>query len=963
MNERKFVLEADGEAFNKEAQANNISDTTVVYSKKVADATKIASQLDRYDDFANLKIPEESYERSAQTGIYGIQRNQYVHGNGSVILRHQSEAAKSFLRELRGFGLLADIVGSGKTYEACLVLSELATRGKVKSVLFIVPNVSKQAWKRVAELEFGMGKGNLKEVVEFDDIQRMKGDNIRPAHPIIVSVEDFAKWDTTQVSDILFDAVIVDEAHRLCNEKDNNARAMMLLSTLMEVKKKYNSTYCILLSATPHDGNLEQMFKLWYFIRCKGGNPKDFEPKEESQRTASYRRERAYYTNVVCRGATTVAEFIAVSKKYELEGIVGEGDGMQLHVSRFKDNYYKFLQSKLGGDYEKKYKMLPEGQKRVWRDEYLAQERAKPDSTVAQDVITNIARAYHNGVMRSIMIRQPRSSNKPKKRSVENIYFFPVDKIPANAMLKYDNVKFEVDYNHLFDSKGITFTNAQGQQDHRAFPHFVRYFSNANTYHAIYAELLLSTILGSIGSFNDSNLFGKANSLRYYWEQFAATTNSEITNTVKLMPSNADVFDQKYEVFAKIATENANNKILVFFDYNLTQQDVNYGQWKKLYETIKQKNPELLDRVIYATSNNGEDVLSDEQGKYYVNKFNDTDAAILIVGVTSMTESLNLQESNIAINFQVTPDPQAMDQRIGRVHRLGQKQDVRIISLACMNQLEGYALAYLSRIGIMHSTSNDASIIAGSNDSMVAIRCPACGKVELISSVEYNERKHNNKLICTFSEICTRDGKGTVMQEINIHQFQCDKCGVQFNRGSGEEGYRCFATNNTNRSKLVNNGGNDYYCSKICSMKNCNRFATTLKGKCAILNMYQDKPISVSQCKVICYQCKYYGNLCPAKCSMMFDNSLDSIKGCIGCDQSQCNPPPHIISFDDNWTAQCPKCKTGVLRQKKARTFEDYIRASYSFVVDGGRGFCDNLGKEARKTDDIRLVLENDDNK
>ena len=36
----------------------------------------------------------------------------------------------------------------------------------------------------------------------------------------------------------------------------------------MATKKKANSTYCVLLSATPHSGNLEKMFRLWYFIRC-----------------------------------------------------------------------------------------------------------------------------------------------------------------------------------------------------------------------------------------------------------------------------------------------------------------------------------------------------------------------------------------------------------------------------------------------------------------------------------------------------------------------------------------------------------------------------------------------------------------------------------------------------------------------------------------------------------------------
>lgn len=67
---------------------------------------------------------------------------------------------------------------------------------------------------------------------------------------------------------------------------------MKLLSLMMETKKKANMTYCLLLSATPHSGNLEHMFRLWYFIRCKGGNPGDFDEKDDKDRSADYNKEK-----------------------------------------------------------------------------------------------------------------------------------------------------------------------------------------------------------------------------------------------------------------------------------------------------------------------------------------------------------------------------------------------------------------------------------------------------------------------------------------------------------------------------------------------------------------------------------------------------------------------------------------------------------------------------------------------
>ena len=69
-----------------------------------------------------------------------------------------------FLKELRGFGLLADVVGSGKTFEACAILSELAVRGKMQSLLLVVPSQVYDSWINVLENLFGLGDGVLLQV-------------------------------------------------------------------------------------------------------------------------------------------------------------------------------------------------------------------------------------------------------------------------------------------------------------------------------------------------------------------------------------------------------------------------------------------------------------------------------------------------------------------------------------------------------------------------------------------------------------------------------------------------------------------------------------------------------------------------------------------------------------------------------------------------------------------------------
>lgn len=114
------------------------------------------------------------------------------------------------------------------------------------------------------EMKFGLGKGVLRHVgkdfdLTADELESAGGERqfSRPVRPLIVTMEDFAEWPES-VAKLLFDVIVVDEAHNLCVEEGQYAKAMKLLSLMMVTKKQANMTYCLLLSATPHSGNLER---------------------------------------------------------------------------------------------------------------------------------------------------------------------------------------------------------------------------------------------------------------------------------------------------------------------------------------------------------------------------------------------------------------------------------------------------------------------------------------------------------------------------------------------------------------------------------------------------------------------------------------------------------------------------------------------------------------------------------
>ena len=924
MSKKNYRIEVGLNAFDKEKQRTHLSSTKEAYNAKIAEMNKAVEALDRYDDFSILKIDPYKYKKEKGCG-YGITEKQGF--NDGIILQHQKDAALAFLRELRGFGLLADVVGSGKTYEACVVLSELAVRDKVRSLLLVVPGQVYATWVDVLENQFGLGKGVLHEVgadIDISEIECEKtGNFLRPVRPIIVKTEDFVHWPE-ETKKLLFDVIVVDEAHHLCAEEGKYAKAMKLLSLMMETKKKANMTYCLLLSATPHSGNLEHMFRLWYFIRCKGGNPSDFDEKEDKERTEDYNKEKNYYKQHVCRGAATVMEFIKKVKFIEVTGTHAQAFGEYLAKEKIRG-------------FEKK----TEGEKSRIVQEFLDENRE-----IKKAVLAQVANAYHNGVLRSIMIRQP-NNLLSKKKELFNYLFFPMQEKPGKISAKGLNGEdLTINLADLYGDKAVSVGSKK-----MSLADYVEEVRGNRTQKQAYAEMIGSKVINTVGA--EKPLFTKAGSGAYYWEQMRELPQD---TSYELIPYqyDGDLFSHKLEKAKEILRAHKNARVLVFFDYELKKEDCLADRFEEALLADKEFSSRVLSGNVL-----------DRAGT--VERFRKKEDAVLVVKDAAFTEGVNLQDSNIIINFQITPDPLAMDQRIGRIFRLGQKNNVRIYSLADMNRLEGYVLMYFLRIGLMSSGSGDTTIIAGSNNErMVTVRCPVCGNVKLYSLEDYETRKKNDDLYCVETELCRRDdAKGTRMEEISVYDFKCDVCDSVFARSVSEEGYLCMSVNNEGKGIMCNSGefgDREVYCRKICAVSHCAYFKRTkLDERCpALLKYKEDKNTSDSDLMQLCEMCT--NKDCLPKCRI--DVGADAVKACSVCDYASCYPHPHAVRFDDKWEADCPVCaashRGGRIRPVLARTFATYIRSAWDFKHDGGAGFCGNLRAEAAKVADIKDILGND---
>jgi SNF2 family DNA or RNA helicase len=71
--------------------------------------------------------------------------------------------------------------------------------------------------------------------------------------------------------------------------------------------------------------------------------------------------------------------------------------------------------------------------------------------------------------------------------------------------------------------------------------------------------------------------------------------------------------------------------------------------------------------------------------------------APVLVSTEAGGEGRNLQFCRIVVNYDLPWNPMRVEQRIGRVHRLGQLHPVRVVNLASRGTIEAYVLEILDR--------------------------------------------------------------------------------------------------------------------------------------------------------------------------------------------------------------------------------------------------------------------------
>jgi len=162
----------------------------------------------------------------------------------------------------------------------------------------------------------------------------------------------------------------------------------------------------------------------------------------------------------------------------------------------------------------------------------------------------------------------------------------------------------------------------------------------------------------------------------------------ELVNKIKQIKANTKA-EKTMELIREI-----DDKVIVFTEYRATQE--------YLLHFFKQHN---LIAVPYRGGMN--------RGKkdWMMDLFRGR--AQILVATEAGGEGINLQFCNRIINFDLPWNPMRVEQRIGRIHRLGQEHDVSIYNLSTLGTIEEHI------VNLLHEKINMFELVIGELDEIL----------------------------------------------------------------------------------------------------------------------------------------------------------------------------------------------------------------------------------------------------
>jgi len=173
--------------------------------------------------------------------------------------------------------------------------------------------------------------------------------------------------------------------------------------------------------------------------------------------------------------------------------------------------------------------------------------------------------------------------------------------------------------------------------------------------------------------------------------------------------THADELESILELIDRIDTVTKQERLLDIVEE--ARENVEMGR-VIVFTQFRATQRELLDRLATEgyTVHSFHGGHSSEEKEQIVANFEEEGG--VLVSTDAMNEGRNLQFCNIMVNYDLPWNPMKVEQRIGRIHRIGQKREIYIFNMALEDTIEEYVLERLyNKIDLFQQTVGQLSSI------------------------------------------------------------------------------------------------------------------------------------------------------------------------------------------------------------------------------------------------------------
>lgn len=534
-----------------------------------------------------LKRPASSFESMA-SAMSGVKVDLNPHQVDAALFAVQSPLSNG--------AILADEVGLGKTIEAGLVLAQCWAERKRK-ILLIVPASLRMQWLQELEDKFFI-ESVLMESNNFNKLKKSGVFNpFEQKNKVVICSYDFAARKQSEVKNVDWDLVIMDEAHRLRNVyKPNNVTGKKLKDALNGRKK-------LLLTATPLQNNLMELFGLVSIIDDHVfGDAKTFREMYVAVSNTEMRNHNLRKRlQAICKRTlrSQVTEYVRYTNRIAIL--------QEFTPTADEERLYNFVSDYLQTD---KLYALPQGQRTLI-------------TMVLRKLLASSSFAI-SGTLSSLINR-------------------------LNDLLRGVESELELDdfdtYGELSDEEG------DGE------------------------DILTADLL------RDRD--GIKRELAQL-EEFAELAKSITSNS-----KGDNLLTALQQGFQKTEELGGQRKAVIFTESRRTQDYLlrllsNNGYDGQIVLLNGVNNDEISKRILEEWKERHND-----DGRITGSRTADMKAAVveefrdrasILIGTEAAAEGINLQFCSLLVNYDLPWNPQRIEQRIGRCHRYGQKNDVVVIN-------------------------------------------------------------------------------------------------------------------------------------------------------------------------------------------------------------------------------------------------------------------------------------------